>query len=100
MPRDEWKNSSESLRRRLELRSSGAAGPHQNKALWGGKAKQRERKLIETILSETYNSIPDEVEPECDVCHKPETELADAWCGNCGCCQQHCREQDGCDYQL
>lgn len=37
----------------------------------------------------------DETEPTCDVCDRPEFAV-DFWCGNCGCCREHCQHHVGC----
>lgn len=33
--------------------------------------------------------------PRCDVCNIVDEKAAE-WCGNCGCCKQHCQQHEGC----
>lgn len=33
--------------------------------------------------------------PHCDVCGSASATVE--WCGNCGCCKEHCQNDDGCE---
>jgi hypothetical protein len=53
----------------------------------------------EIVWDEYLNASPetilDPTVPRCDVCTATE-EQAKAWCGNCGCCMEHCQNHVGC----
>lgn len=39
--------------------------------------------------------MTEEVEPRCDVCNAVDETVE--WCGNCGCCTEHCQSEEGCE---
>ena len=50
-------------------------------------------------MSQHSDTWEDDTTPRCDVCDTADEE-ADGWCGNCGCCREHCQHFHGCDWVI
>jgi hypothetical protein len=40
--------------------------------------------------------LPEGTEPTCDVCGALAEDESVNWCGECGCCVEHCQKFEGC----
>ena len=52
--------------------------------------------LIDALQDFMDSYLPASVDPSCDVCGALMEDESVEWCGECGCCVEHCQKFEGC----